>query len=143
MRTVLPNWPPLLRLIHYCYYFYYSSIIWLQCLFAYPCSLYMYYKLLHSEWFIQRWRNGLARLRQWPCYLQGPGFESRLRPVKFFSCNKVFHSPVKPRRQHLCRVPHQSSLKLSGTHIKQQKNYNRSVNALSIVKKKWKTVQSC
>ena len=33
--------------------------------------------------------NGLAYLQQWLCYLQGPGFESNLRPVEFFSCNKV------------------------------------------------------
>ena len=25
-----------------------------------------------------RWRNGLARLQQWSCYLQEPGFKSHL-----------------------------------------------------------------
>ena len=36
-----------------------------------------------------RWRNGLARLQQWLCYLQGPGLESLLRPVAFSACKKV------------------------------------------------------
>ena len=36
---------------------------------------------------VSRWRNGLARLQQWPCYLQGTGFESHLAPVEFFTCN--------------------------------------------------------
>ena len=36
-----------------------------------------------------RWCNGLACLQQWLCYLQGPGFESHLRQVEFFACNKV------------------------------------------------------
>ena len=50
-----------------------------------------------------RWRNGLARLQQWPCYLQGPGFESHLRPVEFFACNKV--SPLNNRTLTLTSVP--------------------------------------
>ena len=36
-----------------------------------------------------RWRDGLDGLQQWPCHLKGPGFESPLRPVGFFACNKV------------------------------------------------------
>ena len=44
-----------------------------------------------------RWRNGLARLLQWLCCLQGPGFESRVRPVDFFLCNKV--SPLNSQTQ--------------------------------------------
>ena len=44
-----------------------------------------------------RWRSGLARLQQWPCYLQGPRFESHLRPVEFFVCNKVSsHKQLSP-----------------------------------------------
>ena len=38
---------------------------------------------------LSRWCNGLERLQQWSCYLQGPGFESHLRPVELLSCNKV------------------------------------------------------
>ena len=38
---------------------------------------------------VSRLSNGLARLQHWLCYLQGPGFESHLRPVDFFFCNKV------------------------------------------------------
>ena len=42
-----------------------------------------------------RWRNGLSCLPQWPSYLQGPGFESHLRPVEFFARNIRFHhSPI-------------------------------------------------
>ena len=36
-----------------------------------------------------RWRNGLAHFQQRLCYLQGPGFESHLQPLEFFSCNNV------------------------------------------------------
>ena len=50
-----------------------------------------------------RWRSGLARLQQWPCYLQGPGFESHLRPVEFFACKKV--SPLNNRTPTLTSVP--------------------------------------
>ena len=50
-----------------------------------------------------RWCNGLARLQQWLCYLQGPGFESHLRPVEFFSCNKV--SPLNNRIPTPTSVP--------------------------------------
>ena len=46
--------------------------------------------------FRSRWRNGLARLQQWLCYLQGPGFKSHLQLVEFFLfCNKV--SPLNNR----------------------------------------------
>ena len=31
-----------------------------------------------------RWCNGIARLQQRLCYLQGPGFKSHLWPLKFF-----------------------------------------------------------
>ena len=37
---------------------------------------------------VSRWCNGLARLQQELSY-QGPGFESHLCPVEFFTCNKV------------------------------------------------------
>ena len=50
----------------------------------------------------QPWRNGLARLQQWLCYLQGPGFESHLRPVEFLACNKV--SPLNNQIQTLASV---------------------------------------
>ena len=49
--------------------------------------------LLSNNVYMSRWCSGLERLQQWPCYLQGPGFESHLRPVEFFSGNKV--SPLK------------------------------------------------
>ena len=50
-----------------------------------------------------RWRNGLERLQQWQCYLQGPGFESHLRPVEFSACNNV--SPLNNRIPMLTSVP--------------------------------------
>ena len=51
---------------------------------------------------VSRWRNGLVRLQQRPCYLQGPGFESHPRPAELFSCNKV--SPLSSRTQTLTFV---------------------------------------
>ena len=50
-----------------------------------------------------RWHTGLARLQQWLCYLQGPGFESHLRPVEFFACNKV--SPLSKQIPMLASLP--------------------------------------
>ena len=38
---------------------------------------------------MSKWRNGLARLQQLPCYLQGPEFETHQCPVEFFACSKV------------------------------------------------------
>ena len=52
--------------------------------------------------FRARWCNGLACLQQWPCYRQRPGFESHLRPVEFFACNKV--SPLNNRIPALTSV---------------------------------------
>ena len=52
---------------------------------------------------LSRWCNGLERLQQWSCYLQGPGFESHLRPVEFLSCNKV--SPLSNQNPTLTSVP--------------------------------------
>ena len=51
-----------------------------------------------------RWCNGLARLHQRPCYLQGPGFKSHLRPVKFFTCNKVSPLSQSNPNAHICTV---------------------------------------
>ena len=45
----------------------------------------------------------LSLLQQWSCYLQGPGFESHLRPVEFLSCNKV--SPLSNQNPTLTSVP--------------------------------------
>ena len=50
-----------------------------------------------------RWGNGLAHLQQWLCCLHGPGFESHLRPVEFFPCNKV--SPLNNRIPTLTSAP--------------------------------------
>ena len=44
-----------------------------------------------------------SALEQWPCYLQGPGFKSHLRPVDFFSCNKV--SPLNNQTPTLRSMP--------------------------------------
>ena len=60
-------------------------------------------KVVGTEKIRSRWRNGLARLQQWLCYLQGPGFESHLLPVEFFACNKV--SPLNNRAPTLISVP--------------------------------------
>ena len=57
----------------------------------------------YDLYFRSRWRNGLVRLQQSPCYLQGPGFESHLRPVEFFAYNKV--SPLNYRTLMLTSVP--------------------------------------
>ena len=61
------------------------------------CGIYMYsvyaiYTGIHRiicNIIRSRWCNGLACLQQWPCYLQGSGFKSHLRSMKFFACNKV------------------------------------------------------
>ena len=49
-----------------------------------------------------RWRNGLARLHQWSRYLQGPGFESHLQPVDFFTCNKVSRLNNRAPNANIC-----------------------------------------
>ena len=56
-----------------------------------PCALIISLKNYQGHtWKTRaRWRNGLARLQQWSCNLQEPGFESHLWQVEFFSCNKV------------------------------------------------------
>ena len=54
-------------------------------------------------WKWSRWRNGLARLQQWPCYLQGPGFESPLWPVTFFAGSSF--SPLANQAPALASVP--------------------------------------
>ena len=56
-----------------------------------------------------RWRNGLARLQQCTCCLQGPGFKSLLRPV-------VFHMEKGFSTQQLNLNANMWSNKLSGTH---------------------------
>ena len=53
---------------------------------------------------MSRWRNGLERLQQWLCYLQGPEFESHLWPVEFFSCNKVYSLPQSNPKANICTV---------------------------------------
>ena len=42
---------------------------------------------------MSRWRNGLACLQQWLCYLQGPGFKSNLRPLEFFTSSPL-NNPI-------------------------------------------------
>ena len=64
-----------------------------------------------------RWRNGLARLQQWLCYLQEPGFEPHLWPMEFFICNQV--SPLTnqcPNKQTHVLPGYRS--KLSERHVK-------------------------
>ena len=52
-----------------------------------------------------RWHSGLAHLQQWLFYLQGPGFESHLRPVDFFlPVTRFLYSTIKPQHYHLCHV---------------------------------------
>ena len=60
-----------------------KHVIKICCNFAHSCT--------YSE---SRWCNGLARLQQWPCYLQRPGFE-------FSACKKV--SPHKKDRTSTLR----------------------------------------
>ena len=67
-----------------------------------------------------RWGNGLASLQQWLCYLQEPGFESHLRPVEFFSCNKV--SPLNsqtPKAKTCAMCPNYLARDYQGLHVKQ------------------------
>ena len=52
---------------------------------------------------MSRWRNGLVFLQQWLCYLQGPWFESHLRPVEFSPAKKV--SPLTNWTQTTKSVP--------------------------------------
>ena len=79
----------------------------LKMLFFYKClnrSSSSCYNIKKIYIFLRsRWRNGLVRLQQWPCYLQGPEFESHLLPVEFFACNKV--SPLNNWTPTLTSVP--------------------------------------
>ena len=50
------------------------------------------------------WCNGLACLQQWSCYLQGPEFRSHLRPVEFFTCNKVSLRKQSNPNSNICAM---------------------------------------
>ena len=76
----------------------------IQCMYIYSAAAYTVYVLtvdvlcvhircvhVHTQYSV------LARLQQWPCYLQGPGFNSHLQPGEFSACNKV--SPLKKINQ--------------------------------------------
>ena len=81
--------------------------------------------LSHSlEKYLQRlrWCNGLARLQQWSCYLQGPGFKFHLWPVEFFTSNTV--SLLNNRIQTLWSVPQLSNPRLSGAACKTSNQTN-------------------
>ena len=66
-------------------------------------------------------------LQQWPCYLQGPEFESHLRSLEFSACKKV--SPLKKHRIPMLRsVP----CALSRVYVKhptkkKQKNHHPKI----------------
>ena len=51
-----------------------------------------------------RWRNGLARLQQWPCYLQRHEFESHLQPVDFSACKKVSPFEISNPNAKICAI---------------------------------------
>ena len=70
--------------------------------------------MLQRTW----WRNGLAHLQQWPCYLQEPGFESHLQ-TEFFACNKV-----SPLNNQICATcPYRLA-----------QNYQRHVESIQPIK---------
>ena len=80
---------------------------------------------------MSRWRNGLARLQQWLCYLQGRGFESHLRPVDFFFWNKF--SPLTNWAPTLTSVLWAPIIKSEETHVQHNK---RKVSAANL--KEWR-----
>ena len=79
-----------------------------------------------------RWRNGLARLQQWLCYLQGPGFESHLRPVKFFAGNYGFFTQQSNSNANIFAMrPNYLARGYQGLHvIKQANKTNRNKHYL-------------
>ena len=66
-----------------------------------------------------RWCSGLARWQQWLCYLRGPGFESHLRPVEFFVCNKV--SPLNSNTKICAMRFNYLTQGYQGLHVKKAK----------------------
>ena len=48
------------------------------------------------------WWNGLALVQQWPCYLQGLGFEFHLWSVEFLPVKRCLHWTIGSQCQHLC-----------------------------------------
>ena len=69
------------------------------------------------------WRHGLVHLQQWSRYLQGPGFESHLRPVDFFACNKVSPLNSLTHNANICAMCRNH---LSWTFIKLKKTSHHS-----------------
>ena len=61
----------------------------------------MYPQYIHEQ--VAWWCNGIARLQQQSCCLQGPGFEFHLRPEEYSVQNKV--SPISNRIRKQTSVP--------------------------------------
>ena len=73
---------------------------------------------------MSRGRNGLARLQQWQCYQQGPGFECLLRPVEFSACKKVSTLKKSYPKATICAMsPNNLAWKLSRAYVKHLKKY--------------------
>ena len=96
--------------------------------------------LIGNCFILSRWCNGLAHLQQYSCYQQGPRFESHLRPVEYFTCNKVY--PLNDRTSTLKSVPQQTSSKLSGKYVKHPTK-NKFTRLLYSFKKAKKTLKTC
>ena len=85
-----------------------------------------------------RWRNGLARLQQWQCYLQGPGFESHIRPVDFFACNKVsLLNSWMPTLTSMPCAPKKLARGCQGLHVKQANKCMLSFTWLALLLITW------
>ena len=57
--------------------------------------------------------------QQWRCSLQGPGFESHLLPVEFFSCKKVSPLPQSNPNANICAMrPNCLARGYQGLHVK-------------------------
>ena len=76
----------------------YISMKW-HCRYIYGMALVPFAVMVSISSFcvMSRWRNGLARLQQWSCYLQRRLFEFHRQSVEFFACNKIFHSTIEPQ----------------------------------------------
>ena len=73
---------------------------------------------------LSRWRNGLALLHHWQCYLRVPEFKTYLRSVEFFACNKNSTHQLNPN-SNICVVwSIHLGENLSETIKKGQKSYN-------------------
>ena len=76
-------------------YSYFQMTVSVHSYFQRTELVYNYFQITKLS-YRSRWCSSLARLQQWPCYLQGSGFESHLRPVEFSPVTRFLHSTSVP-----------------------------------------------